>query len=551
MITMIRLKIGIVSIMLIAVNYGCVKDFDDQNTPNNLVIEEVVNVDLIFTRVQVYSTLRNYGGSVGRSAKYAGQAISESGGAFNVDVVTDLWDATYTNYIRNLSEIMRLTKDDPELVNKYAMARILKVLAFAQCTDFHGDIPYFEVAQPMDQIIYEPKYDTQKSIYEDLFKELKEAAADLDASKDTYGSADIFYEGDVEKWEKFANSLRLRLAMRIRYVDSQLAESQISDLTDDNLIVSSDDNAFVFTSNDYPENRNNDYATLLSNGTDLYKKLMPKTVLDIWKNNYDPRLKLYADTAMATFQSFGYRGRPLLGDCPQEQKNPYGFESVSRQSMHMYAAIWPVPVMTAAEVNFALAEAALFGLKGTMADAQTYYSNGYEAALNWSLLWYQTTTGQIAELFSYFDPAMDGAAITAYDEFHAITEAEISAFLDSASVLTLTGTPEEKFEMVINQKAVSFYPTMIHDAYSEWRRTGYPRVLIGDDAGELAGVSPRRGLYPYTEQTLNGDNLDEAIQRMGGTDHALNPVWWDANPSVPYEHPEEVEWRDLPWIETK
>ena len=159
----------------------------------------------------------------------------------------------------------------------------------------------------------------------------------------------------------------------------------MSDLTVADLITINDESAYAMTSNDLIENANPNYRTLLLNGTATYKLLLSKTMIDLWQDTGDPRLNLYADTAQATFQSFGYRGRPLLGDCPQEQKNPYTNESVSRWPMHMYAPIWPMPELTAAEVNFALSEAALYGIWGTPGDAQTFYQAGIEASLDWSL----------------------------------------------------------------------------------------------------------------------------------------------------------------------
>ncbi len=526
--------------------FGCTDDFEKLNTPKDLVTDDVVDVNLILTRVEAYAFVRNTG--YNRVGLYSGITMSESGGAFNIDPQTDVWDWTYTNYTRNLSRIIFLTKDDPELVNKNAIARILKVWAFAKCTDSYGDIPYSESNLPLDQIVYTPKYDTQKSIYEDFFKELKEAVAQLDNTKESYGSADLLYGGDVGKWKKFANSLRLRLALRVRYVDNQMARDQVSDLGDADLITETDDNAFTYYFNDYPDNRNPEYQfNLLVQGTELYKALMSKTMIDLWQDNGDPRLKVYADTALATFQSFGYRGRPLLGDGPQEEKNPYGYESVSRRSLYRYAAVLPLPVLTASEVNFALAEAALFGLKGSEADAQAYYEKGIEAAMDWSLFWYETASGQSSSLFAVFDPSMDGDAVAEYDASHAITPEGINTFMNSADVVTLAGSQEEKLEMIMNQKLLSFYPTMIFEAWSEWRRTGYPRVLIGADMGDLQGQGVRRFMYPVSEQDLNSANYNEVKQRIG-SDHMLTKVWWDANPDSPHKHPGQVEWRDNPWI---
>ncbi|MEQ9218948.1 MAG: SusD/RagB family nutrient-binding outer membrane lipoprotein [Cyclobacteriaceae bacterium] len=545
------IKVSIASLVLTLLS-ACTDHFDQLNTPNNLVTDEVVDIDLIFTRIQAYAFIRDQtGGVVNGTSKgglYAGVTMSESGGAFNVDPQIDMWTWLYTNYARNLGSIIRLTQDDPELVNKYAIARIMRVWAFARATDIYGDIPYSESALPLDKVIYTPRYDTQQSIYEDFFNELREAEALLDPTKESFGSSDLLYGGDVAMWAKFANSLRLRLALRVRYADSQLAADQMSDLTVADLITINDESAYAMTSNDLIENANPNYRTLLLNGTATYKLLLSKTMIDLWQDTGDPRLNLYADTAQATFQSFGYRGRPLLGDCPQEQKNPYTNESVSRWPMHMYAPIWPMPVLTAAEVNFALSEAALYGIWGTPGDAQTFYQAGIEASLDWSLDWSNITSSQLSDLFAIYDPEMTGAEVDSYNSSHALTQTKINNFIASSPVVTLTGTTEQMLEMIINQKMLSYFPTMLHEASAEFKRTGYPRVLIGDDQGDLQGVPPRRYLYPVSEQDLNSESYSDAVQRIGGQDDVMTKNWWDANPSGPHPHPGIVETRDTPWI---
>src|SRR5690606_4266343 len=97
---------------------------------------------------------------------------------------------------------------DPESVNKLAVARIWRVYIFHQLTDLYGDIPYSEANQGAEGF-YQPKYDLQSDIYNDMFKELEEAANSFDPSKATFGTSDLFYDGDPAKWKKFAYSMML------------------------------------------------------------------------------------------------------------------------------------------------------------------------------------------------------------------------------------------------------------------------------------------------------------------------------------------------------
>jgi hypothetical protein len=113
-------------------------------------------------------------------------------------------------------------------------------------TDSYGDIPYFETTQAVDEVIVAPKYDTQQAIYTDMLNELKEAAAQLsyDSDQASYGSADVFLGSDVAAWKRFANSLRLRLAMRVRYADASLAQTHISEVLSAELISANEPKCF-------------------------------------------------------------------------------------------------------------------------------------------------------------------------------------------------------------------------------------------------------------------------------------------------------------------
>lgn len=133
--------------------------------------------------------------------------------------------ATYTGQLNLLHQLMAAIQA-PELVNQRAMVRILRVYTYHQLTDVAGDIPYFDALKGEEGNVA-PKYDTQKDIYLDMFKELDESAASFDATKPTFGAADLFYKGDVGKWKRFAYTLMLRLGMRLTKVDAMLARTWV------------------------------------------------------------------------------------------------------------------------------------------------------------------------------------------------------------------------------------------------------------------------------------------------------------------------------------
>jgi hypothetical protein len=344
-------------------------------------------------------------------------------------------------------------------------------------------------------------------------------------------------------------------------VDQALASQEMSDLNESNLITSAEDNAFIMTADDFIENTNpnynSQYSGLNSQGENLTPRLATKTMVDIWQDNFDPRLKLFVDTAMASWPGtpgyedvdfFGYRGHPLLGFVPVEEKYPWGAETTSRWSLHMYAPVWPMPVLSSQEVYFALAEAALFGIKGSESDAQGFYEKGLTAALQWAVDWNAVIEPQLLDMFAQYRPDWTAEQVDEYATFHRVTQEEVDAFVDTAAVMTLTGTTEEQHEMIMNQKIAGLYPTQVYEGWFEWKRTGYPRVQVGSDEDDLQGQSYRRFMWPDSEQSLNADSYNEALQRIGGNDHPLVKTWWDANPNAPHEHPDKVPSQPAPWI---
>ena len=485
-------------------NNACTKNFLDLNTPPNLVTEDLINVDLMLTRVQYLSIVSATPHGDGTIGNYCGYATSCANRPFQSGDNPGVWNSAYGSYLNNLSEIIRLCQKDPELapdlVNKIAIARIMKVWVFAKVTDTYGDIPYFESCLPQDQAIYAPRYDEQKSIYEDFFKELKEAAAELDANKESFSSADLMYGGDVVKWKKLANSLRLRLALRVRYADAALATANMSDLTEADLITTREDDAYIYTSTDFTENQNSRYNTIVERQgvgeTGCHN--IGKTMLDILigtgdpHNPVDPRIGVYCDTAKATRieeydTSFGYRGHPLNGYVPVNNKYPYWGRSCSEWNASLYVPVIERPVLRCSEVYFALAEAALFGIKGTPAEANAYYQKGIDKAIEWAQIFYNDCESQWYETTQIMDNSTwtvdDYNAYMAYKE---ITQSKIDAF-KALPVYTLAGDNEQQLEQIMNQKIVALWP-LEYQGWAEWRRTGYPRVLTGPDTDHLLEI---------------------------------------------------------------
>ena len=536
---------------------ACTKNFEELNTDPKIITAELVDVGLILTNVEA-STLGTGGYGNGTYGSFTGMCNRDDDGKFLETDAPGDWNFAYESILNNLSNIIQLidgkTNKD-ELVNKTAIARILRVWAVANLTDTYGDVPYSESCLPKEEAVLQPKYDTQQSIYADLFKELKEAAAQLDEAKESYGAADLIYGGDVTKWRKLANSLRLRLALRVRYIDPTLATTQMSDLTETGLITSLSEDAFIKNTTVYTNQMNPRYYRIVNYETTQESVHTNKCMIDILRNDsihLDPRIQIYADTVMAAFKggispngyffpNWDYRGAPTNGMVDPEYKYPWGSGTVSD-----IADFWRVPIvapayMKCSEVYFSLAEAKLAGLlpSGFTGSANSYYQKGIDAGIEWAKWFYDLTAPQIPDLMKNYvhNPAYapgdqwTDADVTNYLAYKKIKDSDIDAFKVTA-IYTLSGTTDQQLEMIINQKIVALYPDEFQ-GWCEYRRTGYPKVAIGPDHAALQGVVPRREPWPTREETINSKSYEEALTRYG-KDSRLTKFWWDANPNAPH-----------------
>jgi len=541
---------------------ACTKNFEEYNTDPQIITADLIDVGLLLTNVEADGVVGSASYGNGTYGCYCGMDKRDDDAPFLETDAPGEWDFEYQSQLNNLSNIIQLIDGKPnkdELANKQAIARILKAWAVSKLTDTYGDVPYSESCLPKELAILQPKYDTQKSIYADLFKELKEAAAQLDETKESYGSADLIYGGDPAKWRKLANSLRLRLALRVRFVDPALATTQMSDLTEAGLLTSLSEDAFVKNNTDYPSHLNPRFYRIINYSTLSESVYTHMTMIDILRNydtiTLDPRIQIFADTVKATFKggvspngyyfpNYDYRGSPTLGMVNQEYKYPWGSATVSEISEFWRVPVVAPAVMKCSEVYFALAEAKLAGIlpAGFTGSANSYYQKGIDEGIAWAKWFYDLTAPQIPNLMKNYihnpNPPWNAigkqwtdADVQQYLDYKKIKDADIAAF-KATPIYILSGTTDEQLEMIINQKIVALYPDEFQ-GWCEYRRTGYPKVPIGPDAAALHGVVPRREAWPTREETINSTSFNEALARYG-TDSRLTKFWWDANPNAPH-----------------
>ncbi|UGU15176.1 SusD/RagB family nutrient-binding outer membrane lipoprotein [Sinomicrobium kalidii] len=353
------------------------------------------------------------------------------------------------------------------IANQIAVARILKAYFFWNVTDRWGDIPYTEALQGSDN--FTPVYDSQESIYNSLFEELKAAVATVvEGDIDN----DIIYGGDMSKWQKLGNTVRLLMALRLSEVAPARGKEEFNDALNDGVFSSNEDN-LVFRHLPEANNQNYWYGQIVNQNREWWA--LTETLVDEMKPVNDPRLPVYGNPARESDEYVGLE----FG----EEEN-IGTEEYSLLGSDIYAQDAPVYLVTYAQVRFAMAEAAERGWIG--GDAATYYNQAVEASV---------------------------------EQWTGSTE-EVADFLTQPGIAF---EPGNAMKMIGTQRWVHLY-MFGYEAWAEWRRTGYPDNLV-----EPNGVPvPGRLSYPDNEVFNNADNYEEAVQRQfGGDDDIHGKVWWD------------------------
>lgn len=355
--------------------------------------------------------------------------------------------------------------------NQIAIARILKAYVFQFITDRWGDVPYSQALKG-DQN-FSPAYDKQQDIYNDLFKEWKEAAAQFDGGKAVTG--DILLASDATRWKKFAASLRMIAALRLSKVDPAKGKTEFAAALADGVLASNADNVRY----QYLADANNENP-LYTNYVSRKDFALSSTLVNYLKSVNDPRLPIFA----AKNQKGDIVGAPYAVFPAPGKATDYSLAGPA-----ISARTAPVNLMTYAQVLFAQAEAAKIGwIPG---DAKALYEAAVKASMQ---QWLGT---------SYTE-----AAYTAY-----IAQPGV-AYTDAAAL-----------ERIGTQRWIALFFRGT-EAWNEWRRTGYP--VLTPAASPLNGGTgiPRRLAYPTTAVTLNKANYDAVTARQGA-DTPYTRVWWD------------------------
>lgn len=509
---------------------ACTKKFDQINTDRNTVAT-IASAELPFlfakAEASAVPNIWNYQVAQNLFADQYAQYFACTATYFpsdrlniRMDWVGAAFNPIYTDMVPQLQSI---TKAAAAGSAEGALADIVWVLGFHRVTDYWGPIPYFQAGQPGNSV----PYDAQDKIYDDFFKKLAGAVAVLKTktSETPYGTYDLIYGGNVGKWIKFANALRLRLALRISKVDPARAKTEAEAAVADGPFTDSPaDDALILKSLKGDDNNG------LSIMSDWNEFRMSASMESVLKGYQDPRLPVYflPDGASKTNPNGNgqYDGLRNGLTATQLTETQNSFANNSKPGKRWSSPDFggnanyletPQNIMSAAEAYFLRAEGALLGwnMGGTAKEL-------YEAGITNSMKQWGIT---------------DNAAITAYINSTNVPVAPgdylNSPAVSDAPIKFATDLATQKKQVAI-QKWLAIYPDGT-EAWADYRRSRtfilYP--VANSENPDLPNPNTqwiRRIPFLLSEKQNNKAAVEAAVPLLGsGGDKLTTPLWWDKN----------------------
>ncbi|MDB5020639.1 MAG: SusD/RagB family nutrient-binding outer rane lipoprotein [Pedobacter sp.] len=466
---------------------GCKKFIDVNENPNNpvtatpnllLPVVEAGISQLVGNNYQIYGNIwAEYWTQGTASSQYRSlEQYNVTNTAFDGP-----WNITYRNVLQNAQTIINSTAPNNELTR--GIAYILKAYTVQLTTDAYGDIPLTEALNASQ--FASPHYDPQQLVYDSIFNYIDLGIASLNVPNATSpGEQDMLFGGDIAQWTAFANTLKLRAYLRLSQVDPAKAQAGIEALYTGAATFLTEDATMTFTTTG--GNENPLYNEMLGLGR-TQNLVASATAVTHLKANRDPRLNKYYDLipgqdTIAYIPQGSYRSNSgKLVSPPSPLVGGNASAASSAQS-----AVAPVKLISAAESYFLQAEAAARGWGGTPAQAAALFNSGITTSF----------TGL------------------------GLSEAQATSYIATAADAKLPGNVNGNIRAIITQKYYAMDGFQGFEAWTEWRRTGYPDFLVPSVASIIgAGKVPLRFLYPNSELTTN--------LNYPGTQTIDTPVWWD------------------------
>ena len=511
---------------LIAAGTGCTKDFKSVNTNSSTLSSVGPNeYPYMFSYALMNPTLSpdNFEIGEGTIASVYSEFFSQAATSFPTDryVVVQAWMPACWNpvYISAVPQLKTIMSNTDSTSAEYALAQIWWVWMFHRVTDYFGPIPYFQAGSGASTVAYNP----QDSVYYDFFKRLRSAVAVLANHKGEhpFGTYDLVYGSTtdpVSAWIKFANTLHLRLAMRLSKVSPSLAQSEAENAAAAGTMTSVSDDAYVPKNSTYYNEHNG--LAVTAGWDDLRMSAAMQSILQGYN---DPRLPIYWQPAVTTGQYSGVRN----GLYASEKIIPINSRMYNSNlgtkwcywnpSIQDWVTHYDVPqgIIHAAEAYFLKAEGALNGWNMGGGTAQSYYTLGIQTSMaQWGV------TDQNA-INTYISNTATPVALNDYFSSPAVNNYPVSWSTDA--------TMQRK--QIAQQKWLGLFPDGM-EAWSDVRRSGYPElyhIIHSDNADISPSQFIRRMTFLATEQQTNTAAVANAVQLLGGPDKVTTPLWWDKN----------------------
>lgn len=456
----------------------------------------------------------------GAFAGYVGCTVEWTAKFETYNPPTDWQEAPFSDLITRTYPFYRDLLDETDDPVALALGKLLRVTIMHRVTDMYGPIPYSRIISKTGEVSLTVPYDSQEEVYKQMFKELDEVSdvlkENLNLSAEAFRKFDDVYQGDLSKWLKYTNSLKLRMAMRLTYVPEMKDEARriAEEAVANGVITQNADNAFLKVE----ENR----AAMIFN--DWNDQRVGADIISYMNGYKDPRReKMFTTIKMTVYdENFqpqeidGYAGIRIGIDVTtkDEVTGAYSKPIITNTSPYMW--------MNAAEITFLRAEGALRGWN-MGADARSLYNEAIALSFEqYEVSGAEAYSSNITDIpESYSDPKF------IYTDWEGPRSTITIAWEDGEANF------ERNLERIITQKWIANFPLGV-EAWNEFRRTGYPHlmpVIENKSGGSISSEHMIRRLwYPPIEYTENLQNINLAIGILGGPDNGGTRLWWDKKP---------------------
>lgn len=382
------------------------------------------------------------------------------------------WQELYAGTLNDLQQIVKKAGNAENTKNYTAIAKILQGYTFQLLTDNFGDIPFTDALKGLEGGVTSPRYDRQQDIYPAIIALVKQGRDMIDVDAMGPSSDDVIFHGDMQAWGQFANTLLLRMNLRIIYVSPGTAAAGIAEAQGNSYgFLESNAQVSYSTSpgNAYP------FYSEMANLSFTQNVIASATATNAYIANEDSRIFSFYNGAVGLEQGYYSISSPGAYSPPSAL--------VGADANDPSSATAPVKLISAYESLFLQAEAA--ARAGSATDAMDLYT----------------------------------LAITANFTEYGLTATDASDYLDAAGEYPATGTTDEQIQAIITQKWFAMNGSQNIEAWTEWRRTGYPDFFTISRASRIGAQFPVRLPYPETELTRN--------LNFPGQKNITERVWWD------------------------